>query len=107
MIYNQSNFYPFKEIIEIGQFSVSQILLVTINRLTSDDSSFLRRIRRGFIGHYQFKPRMTPVSFVKNHTRFADWVTIWVVHLPERTETGWPYKNSAEGYGAPGRTMCQ
>ena len=23
-----------------------------------------------------------------NHTRVADWVTIWVVHLPERTETG-------------------
>ena len=23
-----------------------------------------------------------------NHMRFADWVTIWVVHLPEWTETG-------------------
>ena len=23
-----------------------------------------------------------------NHARFADWVTIWIVHLPERTETG-------------------
>ena len=43
------------------------------------------------------KPRMTSVSFVKtrnhasglrNHTRFTDLVTIRVVHLPERTETG-------------------
>ena len=25
-----------------------------------------------------------------NHTRFADWVTIWVVHLPERTEKAGP-----------------
>ena len=23
-----------------------------------------------------------------NHTKFADWVTIWVVHVPERAETG-------------------
>ena len=23
-----------------------------------------------------------------NHTRYADWVTIWVVHLPQWTETG-------------------
>ena len=43
------------------------------------------------------KPRMTSVSFVKtrnrasrlrNHTRFTDFVTIRVVHLPERIETG-------------------
>ena len=25
-----------------------------------------------------------------NHTRFADWVTIWVVHLLEQTERGGP-----------------
>ena len=38
---------------------------------------------------------MTLKSFVKatesyepmNHTRFVVWVTIWVVHLPERSET--------------------
>ena len=23
-----------------------------------------------------------------NHTRFADWVTIWIVHLPDLTDTG-------------------
>ena len=33
---------------------------------------------------------MTPVSFVKTmeSSRFADWVTIWVVHLPEQTVMG-------------------
>ena len=25
-----------------------------------------------------------------NHTRFADWVTIWVLHFLERAETGGP-----------------
>ena len=25
-----------------------------------------------------------------NHTKLADYITIWVVHLPERTETGGP-----------------
>ena len=30
---------------------------------------------------------MTPVSFVKT-TRLVDWVTIWIVHLLERTKTG-------------------
>ena len=29
-----------------------------------------------------------PSSRLRNHTRFADWVTMWVVHLPERIETG-------------------
>ena len=34
------------------------------------------------------KPRMTPVSVVNDtDSRFADWVTIWVVNLPERTKT--------------------
>ena len=25
-----------------------------------------------------------------NHTRFADWVTIWRAHVPERTELAGP-----------------
>ena len=38
---------------------------------------------------------MTPVSRLKNHTRFADmrfseWVNICIVHLPERTEMDGP-----------------
>ena len=39
---------------------------------------------------------MTPIILRQdfgNHTRFVDWVTIFEVHLPERAETGGPYKN--------------
>ena len=33
------------------------------------------------------------------HTRFADWVRIWVVHLPELTGTGGPnYLAALAGY---------
>ena len=38
------------------------------------------------------KPRMTPVSVVNDtDSRFADWVTIWIVNLPERTKTARSY----------------
>ena len=47
-----------------------------INRQTSYDSGILRPEYRIIQG------------LPMNHTRFADWVTNWVVHLPERTETG-------------------
>ena len=42
--------------------------LVTINRQTSYDYGILRQDCR---------------IIRKNHKRFADWVTTWVVHLPE------------------------
>ena len=53
-----------------------EVSFVTINRQTSYDSGIFRQ-DYGII-------RGLPM----NHTRFADWVTMWVVHLPERTETG-------------------
>ena len=55
-----------------------EISLVTTNLQTSYDCGILRQdygIKRGL-----------PMK----HKRFADWVTIWVAHLPERTETGGP-----------------
>ena len=52
---------------------------------------------RGFIGPYQsanFVWLRYPLQdygvlrgLPMNHTRFGDWVTIWVVYLPEWTET--------------------
>ena len=53
-----------------------EVSLATINPQTLYDSGILRKdngVMRGL-----------PM----NHTRFAYWVTICVVHLPERTETG-------------------
>ena len=52
--------------------------LVTINQQTIYNSGILRqdyRIIQDLAMHYM---------------RFADWVTIWVVHLPEWTETDEP-----------------
>ena len=49
-----------------------KVSLVTINRQTSYYSGILYQ-NYGII-------RGLPM----NHTRFADWVTIWLVHLPER-----------------------
>ena len=54
------------------------VSLVTINLQTLYESGILRQ-DYGFI-------RNLPMD----HTRFADWVTIWVVHLLKRTEMGGP-----------------
>ena len=72
--------------------------LVTISRQTSYDSGILRQdhgILRGCICHHQsanYGIRRQDYGIIRglpmNRTRFADLVTMWVVHLPEWTETG-------------------
>ena len=52
--------------------------LVTINRQTSYDSGI----------NCQDNGIIRGLSI--NNTRLADLITIWIVHLLERTETGWP-----------------
>ena len=64
------------------------IPLFTSNRQTSVDSGILRQDHEIIRG------------LPMNHTRFADRVTILVVHLPERTETGVPYYRIGPGIGA-------
>ena len=56
-----------------------EVSLVTINRQTSYDSGILRQDNRIIRG------------LPMNYTKFVDWVTIWVVHLLERTKPEWPY----------------
>ena len=50
-----------------------EVPLGTISRQTSYDSVI-------------FSQDFGDTSKQWNHTKFADWVTIWLVHLPERTE---------------------
>ena len=72
--------------------------LVTINRQTSNDSGILRQ------GYGIIRQRL------RNHTRFADWVTSCVVHLPEWTETGLIYApdlNNRIGSDCAGRAWLQ
>ena len=63
--------------LRIGQFSLFSFFLaiyVISNWQTSYDSSILRQD----YGIVRYLPM--------NCTSFVDWVTIWVVHLPERIE---------------------
>ena len=55
-----------------------KISLVTTNLQTSFES----RIRSQDYASIQ--------GLLMNNITFADWVTLWVVHLLERTETDWP-----------------
>ena len=93
--WSPSNGKPRMTSVSFGRTMESyEVSLVTIKRQTSYGVGILRQdygIIRGFIG----KPGKAPDYGIKrglpmNHTRFADWVTIWVAHLPERTETNWP-----------------
>ena len=90
VLYNQFNFYWFWG--NIYFWSVHFFLcfsLVAINWQISYDSCICRRFlwnHTRFISanlawfHY-------PSSRLENHMQFADWFTIWIVHLPGGTET--------------------
>ena len=68
--------------------------LVTISQQASYDAGIHRKnngIIRVFIGHHQSVNLVLlryPSSRLRNHTRFVDWVTLWIVLMPERTKTG-------------------
>ena len=68
--------------VQFVQFFFLCFSSTTINRQTSYDSDILHQ-------DYLIRPGLP-----MNHTRFADSVTLWVVHLSERTETGGPITTS-------------
>ena len=100
MVYIQSNFYRFfwKHLV-IVQFSLFNFFLLFIGHRQSENLVWLQYPSWRLRNHTRFhwspsigKPLMTPVFSVKTMESYdvcrrIIWVTIWVVPLPERTET--------------------
>ena len=80
--------YPFVKTTESYEVS-----LAIIYRQTSYESGIFRQYYGIIHG--------SPIKY----TRFADWVAIWVVYLPERTETAEP--NYRIGPDCAGRAYLQ
>ena len=92
----------FRKHLVIGKFRFSLLSMVTINRQTLYDPGILRQNNESYqvsmvtikrqtsydSGILPSRLRKSLRGLPMNHTRFADWVTTWVVHLPEWTETG-------------------